>query len=90
MILFTTRVADFDQFLKIFSTRGAAKRSEHGSRHSHVFRDPEDADRVWAVFDWDVADYEEFIADPEAPAIFREAGLQGPPMKAEPAGEYES
>jgi hypothetical protein len=90
MILFTAKVADYDQFLRIFSTRGVEKRREHGSRHSHVFRDPEDASRLWVVFDWDAADYEEFIADPEVPAIFQEAGLQGPPVKAEPAGEYES
>ena len=88
MILATAKVADFDQFLKTFSTRGAEKRREHGSRHSNVFRDPEDASRVCVVFDWDVADYERFIADPDVPAIFQEAGLQGPPVKAELAGEY--
>jgi hypothetical protein len=90
MILATAEVADFDQFLNTFSARGAEKRSEHGSRHSHVFRDPEDANRVWVVFDWDVEDYEKFIADPEVPAIFQEAGLHGPPVKAELAGEYGS
>lgn len=90
MILFTANVADYDQFLTIFSTRGVEKRREHGSRHSHAFRDPDDASRVWVVFDWDAADYEEFIADPEVPAIHQEAGLQGPPVMAEPAGEYES
>jgi hypothetical protein len=90
MILATAKITDFDQFLSTFSTRGAEKRSEHGSRHSHVFRDPGDAGRVWVVFDWDAEDYDKFIADPEVPAIFQEAGLQGPPMKAEPAGEYGS
>jgi hypothetical protein len=45
---------------------------------------------VWVVFDWDGADYDRFIADPEVPAIFQEAGLQGSPVKAEPAGEYGS
>jgi hypothetical protein len=57
---------------------------------SRVFRDPEDARRVWVVFDWEVEDYEKFIADPEVPAIFQEAGLQGPPAKAEAAGQYGS
>jgi quinol monooxygenase YgiN len=90
MILATAKVTDFDQFLEMFSTRGAEKRKEHGSRHSHVFRDPEDASRVWVVADWDAADYEGFIADPEVPAIFQEAGLKGPPVKAQPAGEYGS
>ncbi len=70
--------------------QGAEKRKEHGSKGSRVFRDPEDASRVWVVFDWEVEDYEKFIADPEVPAIFQEAGLQGPPVKAEAAGQYDS
>lgn len=90
MILSSAKIADFDQFQQIFSTKGAEKRKEHGSKGSRVFRDPEDASRVWVVFDWEVEDYEKFIADPEVPAIFQEAGLQGPPVKAEAAGEYDS
>jgi hypothetical protein len=46
MILATTKVADFDQFLETFSTKGAEKRKEHGSKGSQVFRDPDDASRV--------------------------------------------
>jgi hypothetical protein len=90
MILATTKVADFDQFLETFSTKGAEKRKEHGSKGSKVFRDPDDASRVWVAFDWEPEDYGKFMADPEVPAIFQEAGLQGPPVKAEPAGEYDS
>ena len=90
MILASATVGDFDQFLQTFSTKGAEKRKQHGSKGSRVFRDPEDASRVWVVFDWEVEDYEKFIADPEVPAIFQEAGLQGPPVKAEPAGQYNS
>jgi len=90
MILATAKVTEFDQFLRTFSTRGAEKRREHRSRHSHVFRDPEDASRVWVVFDWDVADYDGSSLIQAVPAIFHEAGLQGPPVKAEPAGEYGS
>ncbi len=90
MILTTAKVADFDQFLRTFSTRGAEKRKEHGSRHSQVFRDPEDAGKVWVVFDWEGEEYEKFLADPEVPAIFQEAGRQGPPVKAEAAGRYDS
>ena len=32
MILATTTVEDFDQFLSIFSTKGAEKRKQHGSK----------------------------------------------------------
>ena len=90
MILAIAKVADFDRFLQTFSTKGAEKRKQHGSKGSRVFRDPDDASRMLVVFDWEMEDYEKFIADPEVPAIFQEAGLQGPPVKAEAAGRYDS
>jgi len=90
MILASAKVADVDRFLQTFSTKGAEKRKEHGSKGSQVFRDPEDTSRVWVVFDWDAEGWEKFLADSEVPAIFQEGGLQGPPMKAEPTGEYDS
>ena len=40
MMLATTKVEDFDRFLKIFSTKGAEKRSSTGPR-AHRFRDPD-------------------------------------------------
>ena len=52
MFLATTQVEEFDRFLKIFSTRGAEKRKRHGSKCSTVFRDPNEDDRVWVLFDW--------------------------------------
>ena len=90
MILSIAKVADFDQFLKTFSTNGAEKRKEHGSKGSQVFRDPDDPSRVLVIFDWEIGGYEKFISDPEVPAIARELGLQGPPVKAESVGEYDS
>jgi hypothetical protein len=53
VILATTQIEDFDRFLNIFSTKGADKRREHGSQGAQVFRDPNEADRVWVLFDWD-------------------------------------
>jgi hypothetical protein len=90
MILTIARVSDFDQFLKAFSTKGVEKRKEHGSKGSWVFRDPDDASRVWAVFDWEAEDYEKFLSDPEVPAIAAELGVQGPPVKTESVAEYDS
>ena len=52
MILATTKVEDYDRFVKIFSTKGAEKRKQHGSKGSHVFRDPNEDDRVWVIFGW--------------------------------------
>ena len=35
MLLATTQVEDFDRFLDIFSTKGAEKRKQHGSKGAH-------------------------------------------------------
>ena len=90
MILSTVKVEDFDRFWKTFSTKGAEKRMQHGSKGSHVFRDPNDGDRVWVVFDWDEDGYKKLLSDPEMPAIFEEAGLKGRPETAEPAGQHDA
>ncbi len=90
MIVTIAKVADFDQFLATFSTIGAEKRKQHGCTGSHVFRDPDDPSRVWVFFDWEMEDYEKFLADPEIPAIARELALREPPMKADPVAQYDS
>jgi hypothetical protein len=78
MVVATAKIGDFDRFWNTFSTKGAEKRK------AHVFRDPNESDRVWAIFDWDQAGWESFTSDPEVPAIFQEAGFtQGPPKSAE-------
>ena len=77
MILATTKVEDFDRFVKIFSTKGAEKRKQHGSKGSSVFRDPNEDDRVWVLFDWDESGWQNFVSDPEVPAILQEAGHKG-------------
>ena len=82
MILATTKVEEFDRFLKIFSTKGAEKRKQHGSKGATVFRDPTEADRVWVLFDWDEAGWKSFVSDPEVPAIMQEAGHKGKPQAA--------
>lgn len=73
------RIADFDQFLETFATRGLAKRKEHGSRGVRVYRTSEDPNQLINVFDWDRAGVEAFMADPDVPAIMAEAGLEAPP-----------
>ena len=90
MMLATTKVDDLDQFLKIFSTKGAAKRKQHGSKGCTVFRDPAEADRVWVIFDWDDKGWQSFVADPEVPAIMKEAGHKGKPQAAALAGRYDA
>jgi hypothetical protein len=89
MVLATAKVADFDQFWNVFSTQGAEKRGQHGSKGANIFRDPNDADRVWVVFDWDDAGWQSFTSDPDVPAIFQQAGFtEGPPKAAEFVREH--
>ena len=88
MLLATTKVEDFDRFLKIFSTKGAEKRRQHGCKGSTVFRDPNEPDRVWALFDWDEAGWKNFVSDPSVPPILQEAGHKGKPQAAPLGGQY--
>jgi heme-degrading monooxygenase HmoA len=74
-----TRVKDFDLFRETFTTRGAAKRREFGSRGARVFRGADDPNEVIVVFDWERSDIEAFLADPEVPEVMKAAGLEGPP-----------
>ena len=82
MILATTQVEDYDRFLEIFSTKGAEKRKQHGSKGATVFRDPNEDDRVWVLFDWDAEGWQSFVSDPEVPPIMQEAGHKGKPQAA--------
>jgi hypothetical protein len=88
VILATTTVEDFDRFLNIFSTKGADKRREHGSKGAQVFRDPNEEDRVWVLFDWDQEGWQSFVSDPEVPPIMQQAGHKGPPQPAAAGGSY--
>jgi hypothetical protein len=90
MILSTAKIEDFDRFWKTFTTKGAEKRKEYGSKGAQVFRDPNDDGRIWVVFDWDEEGFKNFLSDPDLPAIFEEGGLQGRPEMAEPAGEHDA
>ncbi len=90
MLLATTRVEDVDRWLRIFSTTSAEKRKQHGSKGSHVFRDPNEGDRVWAIFDWDEQGWQSFVSDPEVPPILQEAGHKGRPQAAEFLGQYDA
>jgi hypothetical protein len=89
LILATVKIEDVDRFLSTFTTKGAEKRRQYGSKGSHVFRDPNDDTRVWVVFDWDDEGYGKLLSDPDMPAIFQEAGLQGRPEHAELVREHD-
>ena len=90
MLLATTQIEDMDRFLEVFSTEGAEKRQEHGSKGALIFRDPAEDDRVWVIFDWDQEGWQSFVSDPEVPPILREAGHKGRPAAAKLAGRCEA
>jgi hypothetical protein len=90
MLLATTQVEDFDRFMGVFSTKGAEKRNQHGSKGAVVFRDPSEDDRVWVIFDWDPKGWQSFASDPEVRPILQEAGHKGPPQVAEIGGRYDA
>ena len=90
MLLATTTVEDFDRFTSVFSTKGAEKRKQHGSKGALVFRDPNEADRVWVIFDWDLDGWQSFASDPDVPQIMQEAGHKGRPQVPVLSGRYEA
>lgn len=90
VILATTTVEDMDRFVEIYSTTGAEKRKLHGSKGSTVFRDPNEENRVWALFDWDLEGWGNFASDPEVPAIMQEAGHKNRPQVTELVGRFDA
>ena len=90
MILATTKVEEFDRFMEVFSTTGADKRRQHGSKGAQVFRDPNEGDRVWVLFDWDEEGWQSFVSDPEVPPIMQLAGHKGRPQAAAPGGSCDA
>jgi hypothetical protein len=46
-----TPLISLDRFLEVFSTTGAEKRRQHGSKGALIFRDPAESDRVWVIYD---------------------------------------
>jgi quinol monooxygenase YgiN len=82
MVLATTTFEDYARFMEVFTTIGAEKRKEHGCKGAHIFRDPNDADRIWAVFDWDEEGWKSFVSDPSVPPIMQQAGHKGRPQTA--------
>jgi hypothetical protein len=82
MILATTTVENVDRFLEVFGAKGAEKRALHGSKGATVFRDPNEENRVWALFDWDEQGWTNFVSDPEVPPILKDAGHLAKPQAA--------
>jgi hypothetical protein len=91
LFLATTKVEDFDRWWRVFSTTSLEKRKQHGSKASHSFRDPTEEGRARVLFDWDAEDWQNFISDPDVPAILQEAGhATRPRLQSTPANSTAS
>lgn len=90
MLLATTKVEEFEQFMRVFSGAGAQKRKQHGSKGALVFHDTVETDRVWVIFDWNEQGWQSFVSDPEVPPIMKEAGHKTKPQAARLAGRCEA
>ena len=90
MVLATAKIEDFDRFWNTFSTKGAEKRKQHGSKGATVFRDSNEDDRFWVLYDWDEEGLQSFLSDPEVPPIIQEAGYKRRLQPAEFVGQYDS
>lgn len=77
--LASVRVADFDRFLSVFTTKGVEIRGKHGSRGTQLFRNSDDPNEVTIVFDFDHDAFRGFIASAEGRDVMQEAGVQGAP-----------
>ena len=42
------------------------------------------------LFDWDEEGWQNFVSDPEVPAIFQEGRVKGRPQAAEVGGQYDA
>ena len=87
MLLATTTVDDFDRFMNVFSNAGSEKRKQHGSKGALVFRDPNEQDRVWVIFDWNEEGWKSFVSDPTVPPVMKEAGHKTRPQSIALAGQ---
>ena len=54
------------------------------------FAIPNEDDRVWVLFDWDEEGFQNFLSDPEVPAIIKEAGHKSRPQPAALGGRYDA
>ena len=83
MMLATTTVEDVDRWIGVFTTTSEEKRKQHGSKGAVIFRDPNEEDRVWVLFDWDEDGFKSFVADPDVPPILQQAGHKSKPQIAQ-------
>ena len=87
MLLATTTIEDFDRWMKVFTTTSAEKRKKYGSKGAIIFRDLNEVDRVWVVFDWDQEGWKNFVSDPEVPPMLKAAGHKSKAQSLTLAGE---
>jgi heme-degrading monooxygenase HmoA len=79
-ILGRASIADFSEFIRVFSTRGAAIRRKHGSKRARLFRVSTADNEVVLFFDWESQEaFQEFLSDPMVKETMRSSGTTAVP-----------
>ena len=73
--------------LRLPHTSSLLLASGFGSKRATLFRDPNQDDRVWVLFDWKEERFQSFLSAPEVPPIIQEAGHKSRPQAAEFGGQ---
>ena len=90
MLLATTQVEDFDRFLEVFSTAGADKRKEHGSKGALSSATPPRTTACGSSSTGTQRAGRASSSDPEVPPIMKAAGHKGRPQAAAFAGRCDA
>lgn len=90
-ILGEVAIEDLEQFVGVFSTRGARMRGKHGNHRTELFKVSEEEGKVVVLFEWESREaFEGFSNDPLVKETMSSSGTVGPPKFTflEKVGEF--
>ena len=68
---------------QLFANLRTPQQARDPGKGAQVFRDPNQADRVWVIFDWNAEGWQSFVSDPETPVVLKGAGHTSKPSSIE-------
>ena len=77
-VFFRTTVADYDRWKPVFD-EDAGDRRAAGSNGGELFRDAEDPNVVYILFEWDLEQARQYGQSDSLAKKMQEAGVTGPP-----------
>ena len=84
---------NLEQFVGVFSTRGAMMRGKHGNHRTQLFKVAEEEGKVVVLLEWESREaFEGFSNDPRVRETMSSSGTVGPPefTFVEKVGEFPS